>query len=481
MRTLSFILPALLLGACEGDTDSGDDDDTNDDPTDTDTTDSDTDTTPVEPDCVTPGNVCTWLGVPMTAMFSGEGTNRSGDFQDPNATFLFLPQDITFTAEGVAYYPDFNNHRIRRVDLDDTVHTVSGTGFLGDGPNDSGSVINCWVGCPADTSAWNHPTHVAVNPADETQLYVSAWHNSRMNIIDTDANTMTWYAGTGGRFYGSGLDPATALPPAVKAFTLDRAVMDLPSSIAFGADGTLYVSDQANHMIRKVAPGSTRLEIVVGKIVVDIDPATGLPVGLSPASTHRQPGFEGDGGLGTAAKLHGHTDQKADPGSRIEYNAANNSLLITDSVNGVIREWDIDTGIIETIIGKYTSAGTTEIQDAISGEIYTADAGSIPGYSGDGGDPLQAVFNTPRDVAIGIDGEIYVADTKNHCVRVVKDGVVNTFAGICDPDPYGQGFSGDGGPATEAMFSDVFGVGVDPEGNVYIADSGNHVIRRVAH
>jgi len=477
MRTLCFILPAFLLGACEGDTDSGDDDDDDDDVTDG--TDTDTTDTDVIMDCDASGNVCTWLGVPLTGRFTGEGTDRGTSWE--TGTALFLPQDITFTADGIAYYPDFNNHRIRKVE-NDIVTTVSGTGFLGDGPNNTGSTVNCWVGCDAKLSAWNHPTHVAVNPADETQLYVSAWHNSRLNVVDIDANTMTWYAGTGGRFYGSGLDPATALlPPEEKVFTRDRAVMDLPSSVAFGADGTLYFSDQANHMIRKIAPGSTKLEIVVGQVVVDIDPATGLPVGGSPASTHRKPGFEGDGMDGKLAKLHGHTDQKADPGSRIEYNAANNSLLITDSVNGVIREWDIDTGIINTIIGEYESAGLVEIQDAISGEIYTADSGSVPGYSGDGGDPLLAKFNTPRDVAIGIDGEIYVADTKNHCVRVVKDGIVDTFAGMCNPDPYAAGYSGDGGPAVDAEFSDVFGVAVDPDGNVYIADSGNHIIRRVAH
>jgi len=413
-------------------------------------------------------------------MFSGEGTTRSSDTHDDDATYLFLPQDITFAADGTAYYPDFNNHRIRQVSPDGIVTTVSGTGFLGDGPNDSGSVVDCWDGCPAAEFAWNHPTNVALDPADPTRLYVAAWHNSRLNVIDMAADTASWFAGTGGRFYGGGLDPATAmLPPDEREYDLWRAVLDLPSSIAFGADGTLYFSDQANHLIRKIAPGSDRVEVVAGTVIVDIDPATGLPVGLSPASTHRRPGFGGDGGDALLAKLHGHTDGKADPGSRLTYDEANNRLIIADTQNGVIRAYDIDSGVIDTIIGKYESAGTSEINDAISGETYTADAGSIPGYSGDGGDPLEAKFNTPRDVAIGIDGEIYVADTKNHCVRVVRDGIVDTFAGICDPNPSAGGYAGDGGPAAEASFTDVFGIGVDAVGDVYIADAGNHVIRVV--
>jgi streptogramin lyase len=322
---------------------------------------------------------------------------------------------------------------------------------------------------------------VAIDPLDETKLYIAAWHNSRLNIVDTVASTMTWYAGTGGRFYGSGLDPTTALlPPEEKVFTRNLAVMDLPSSVAFDANGDLYFSDQANHMIRRIKAGTDKLEVVVGMIVIDINPDTGLPA-AGPASIHRQPGFQGDGGPATAAKLHGHTDQKADPGSRIVMDDANHRLLITDTVNGVIRAYDIDTGNIDTIIGKYESAGTMNIIDAISGEAYTADAGSVAGYSGDGGDPLQAVFNTPRDIAIGIDGEIYVADTKNHCVRVVKDGIVNTFAGHCNPDPAAAGYSGDYGPAVDADFTDTFGVEVDAEGNVYIADSGNQIIRRVKH
>ena len=105
------------------------------------------------------------------------------------------------------------------------------------------------------------------------------------------------------------------------------------------------------------------------------------------------------------------------------------------------------------------------------------DAGSVAGYSGDGGDPLAAVFSTPRDVAFGSDGEIYVADTKNNCVRVISAdrAVIDTFAGQCGS----EGFGGDEGPASEAKLAQPFGLEVDSKGNVYIADTLNQVIRRV--
>lgn len=351
--------------------------------------------------------------------------------------------------------------------------------MLGDGPTDLGALWDCWSGCDALDSAWNYPTHVSLDPADGSLLYVSAWKNSRLNVIDPTTGTMFWYAGNGNRFYGPGLDPETAdLPPDEQVFRLDLAVLDLPSSIAFGADGTLYFSDQANHLIRKIAPGSTRIEIAVGQIDEVVDADTMLPTFV------RQPGFEGDGGDARLSKLHGHTDSLPEPGSKIMSDLANDRLLIADSVNGVIRAYDFNTGVIDTLAGRYESAGEYEAWDPITGITSTIDAGSVRGYAGDGGHALEAVFNLPSDIALGIDGEIYIADTMNHCVRVLRDSTVDRFAGICDPDTLTVGdvtYSGDGGPALGAQFSNVYGVDVDAGGNVYIADSGNNLIRRVAY
>jgi sugar lactone lactonase YvrE len=285
---------------------------------------------------------------------------------------------------------------------------------------------------------------VALDPADDTQVYVAASHNSRIDRVDTVASILTWYAGGSGT-YGEGLVPKTAgLPPERQVFDLLLAGMSDPTSLTFGPDGTLYFSDAGNQLVRKIAPGSQRVEIVAGSIVVDAD-----------GTIHLQPGYEGDGGDALLAKLHSSDEAQASSGGRIVVDG--NRLLVADTLNGVIRSVDLDTGIIDTFAGLF----------------------GVPGYAGDGGDALEAVFNEPNDVAVGIDGEVYVADTKNHCVRVVHDGIVDTFAGICDPDPSAAGDSGDGGLATEAEFSDTFGVEVDAAGDVYIADSGNHIVRRV--
>jgi hypothetical protein len=400
--------------------------------------------------CEVSGNICTWLGV---AGFAGQ--DADGSFRAD--TLLYLPVDIDFTADGTAYYPDYNNHRIRRVSPDGIVDTLSGTGFLGDGPNTQGSVVNCWspTGCDSLTFAWNHPTQVVPNPTNPNELWVAAWHNSRLNKLDLETGTTYWYVGSGARFYGD----APAGDVNANGTIFDEVVMDLPSSIAFDDAGLLYFSDQANHLIRRVDLENGTIENIVGE--------------------PRIAGYDGDGGPASEAHLHSYTDQKADPGSKLLIH--DNFLYYADTLNGVIRRINLETMVIELYAGKYESLGLTTYTDAITGLSYEADAGSVAGYSGDGGPATEAVLNTPRDIAMGIDGELYIAEPKNQCVRVVyADGTIDTFAGTCVSGGTGA-YSGDEGPASAAQLNEPFGVAVDAEGNVYISDTLNQVIRRVKH
>jgi hypothetical protein len=449
MSKHTMLLPlALLAAACNGNSDK-----------------TPPDTTPDQPDpCEVSGNICTWLGstenrgIPDDDHHAAAGVSEDG--LDRLDTWLYLPVDITFTADGTAYYPDYNNHRIRKVNPDGGVHTLSGTAQLGDGPNVLGSTTNCWGGCDALDSAWNHPTDVIVDPDNPTDLYVAAWHNSRVNVIDWSMNTMYWDVGSGGRNYVSPVlddvdgDGFADGDVDKDGTTLDEVTLDLPSSLAFAEDGSLYIADQANHVIRRLTPDGI-VELVAGQ--------------------PRHAGYGGDGGPASDSYLHGHTDQKADPGSKILIH--DNVLYMVDTVNGVIRSIDLDTMVIDHVAGKYESLGTTTYTDAITGVSYEADAGSVPGYADGNAD--TAIFTAPRDIAIGIDGELYVAEPSINCVRRIDpDGTVTTFAGQCDA---AAGWGGEGGPATDAQFNLPFGVATDAEGNVYIADSNNQVIRRVKH
>ena len=97
------------------------------------------------------------------------------------------------------------------------------------------------------------------------------------------------------------------------------------------------------------------------------------------------------------------------------------------------------------------------------------------GYTGDGGRALLAGLNSPMGIALGSDGTLYVADSNSHRVRRVSpDGMISTFAGNGT-----NGYSGDGGPATEAQLNFPQGLALGPDGSLYIADTSNRLIRRV--
>ena len=191
-----------------------------------------------------------------------------------------------------------------------------------------------------------------------------------------------------------------------------------PTGVAVDGAGNLYIADSRNHRIRKVDSSGTITTIA----------GTG------------ELGFGGDGGPATDARLAFPTDVAVDGAG---------NLHIADSRNHRIRKVD-SSGTITTI------AGTGEL-----------------GFGGDGGPATDARLAFPTDVAVNGAGNLYIADSRNHRIRKVdSSGTITTIAGSGEP-----GFSGDGGPATDARLARPNGVAVDDAGNVYIADTDNHRIR----
>lgn len=344
-----------------------------------------------------PGDICLFAGTPGIAQFGPESVPAT---ESP----LYLPQDLTWGPDGNAYLLDFNNHRIRKIDADGMIKTVAGTGFLGDGPEGL-----------ALAATFNHPTNLAFSPLDDSTLHVAAWHNSRVESVDLTTGTLSFECGTGARsFAGDGGDAR-------------EAALDLPSGVAFDDEGNLYISDQANQIIRKV----------------DLD---GIITTI--AGTQGTPGFGGDGGPALEAQFHSLVGQAADPSSRIAISGR--TLYLADTENQVIRTVDLDTMIVETF------AGTPEVSGAADGPA------------------ASATFASPRDIAVDDDGTVFVADTENHCVREISpDGDVSTLAGQCGT----PGYDGEYGPASEALLYRPYGVSLDRHGNVYVADTENQVFR----
>jgi len=154
-------------------------------------------------------------------------------------------------------------------------------------------------------------------------------------------------------------------------------------------------------------------------------------------------GFSGDGGPATQAQLN--TPQG------VSVDAAGN-IYIADTSNCRIRK-----------VNTY-------------GQISTYAGTGVCDYSGDGGAAITAKLNNPRHIALDSSGNLYIADTDNHRIRKITaaTGTITTVAGTGS-----SGGAGDGGPAVNARLNHPRGVFVDASGNIYIADTDNHRIRKV--
>jgi sugar lactone lactonase YvrE len=194
--------------------------------------------------------------------------------------------------------------------------------------------------------------------------------------------------------------------------------------IAVDSAGNLYIADPNNYRIRKVATNGT----------------------ITTFAGNGSSGSSGDGGAATNAQLF------RPDGVAVDYSTGN--VYIADASYHIIRRVAATTGIITTFAGK-----------------------SSRGYSGDEGAATSAQLNTPRGIAVDSTGNVYIADTINNRIRKVAatTGIITTFAGNGS-----AGYSGDDDAATSAQLRSPRGVAVDSKGNVYIADTDNHRIRRVA-
>ncbi len=354
--------------------------------------------------------------------------------------------------------------------------TISKTVYLGDGGRRSaaatGAVITTVAGNgisgfsgdggPATQAALSDPFVVTVGP--DGNLYIADRNNNRIRRVGPDGIIIT-VAGNGiSGFSGDG-GPAT------------QAALSAPFGMAVGPDGSLYIGDRNNRRVRRVGPDGI----------------------ITTVAGDGQSGFSGDGGPATQAALSDPIAVAVGP---------DGSLYIADRNNNRVRRVGPD-GIITTVAGDgqigFSGDGGLATQAALSetigvavgpdGSLYIVDRGNNrirrvgpdgiiitvagngrSGFSGDGGHATQAAVSAPFGMAVGPDGNLYIADSSNNRIRRVgPDGIIITVAGN------GQsGFSGDGGPPTQAALSAPFGVAVGPDGNLYIAEFSNQRVRKLA-
>ncbi len=346
-------------------------------------------------------------GAPEYTIGTLQGCNADGTTQQAAGTTCTIP--ITFSPK----YPGFRSAPLQiKTSVGNFSFPLTGTGlasqvaitpgtittFAGNGTaGDTGD------GGSATAAEMNGPSGTAVDAAGNLYIADAAFPSIRK--VDATTGTITTVAGNGVAGYAGDGSVATAV--SIRG----------PRDVAIDAAGNLYFAELDTSSIRKV------------------DAATGILTTY--AGINQRPGYTGDGGPATSAKITSPTS--------IALDRAGN-LYIPDSTNNVVRRVDAATGIITTVAGNGTR-----------------------GYYGDNGPATSANLAGPLDVAVDASGNLYIADTYNFVIRKVDThGIITTVAGTAGV----AGNHNNNGPAFGMAFNYPNGLDVDAAGNVYIADSG---------
>jgi hypothetical protein len=243
-----------------------------------------------------------------------------------------------------------------------------------------------------------------------------------------------------------------------------------PSGVAVDGSGNVYVADRSNHLIRKITPGGVVTTLAGSG-------SAGSADGTGTAASFSYPedvAVDGSGNVYVADRSN-HLIRKITSAGVVTTLAGSGSEGSTNGT-GKAASFYLPSGVAVDGSGNVYVADDSNllIRKITSGGVVTTFAGSS-GYAGSAdGTGTAASFFSPRGIAVDGSGNVYVADRHNQLIRkITSAGVVTTLAGS------GSSGSADG-TGTAASFSNPYGVAVDGSGNVYVADSDNHLIRKIA-
>jgi NHL repeat len=405
----------------------------------------------------------------------------SGDGNQATKAGLALPTSLAIDSTGNIYIADPGNSRIRKVTPKGEITTAVGNGDKCEPPT-----ATCGDGASATgpNVALNLPNAIAVDAAGN--LYIADSADHRIRVVNMTSGTITIAgisiaAGDIQTIAGDGNicgNPTTACGdggPATSAY------LNFPEGVAIDNAGNIYIADTRDNRIREIVSGSSDITAFAGN---------GEPCATSTSSC-------GDAGPVLAASFSLPMGLFTD---------SSNNLYIADSADQKVRFINVSgTPAISTVAGDGTQGsagdsgsataaelnlpgsvfldsqsnllisdtGNQRVRIVTSGTITTLVGG---GTGGDGGTAANATFANPYTVAEDAAGDVYVADTANNRVREIsaKTGLVSTVAGTG-----AAGWSGDGGSATGATLNAPSAIAIDSKGNLWIADTGNVVIREV--
>ncbi|HEX4130991.1 MAG TPA: hypothetical protein VHZ24_13190 [Pirellulales bacterium] len=336
------------------------------------------------------------------------------------------------------------------------IDTVAGTGNAG---NNGSSGVATEI---------NIDQPFGVEIGRDGALYVTEVGQHRVRRVDLSSDELTTVAGSGIKGYAGDGGPAT------------EAQLNEPYEVRFDSRGNMLFVEMKNNVVRRVDRATGRIATIAG---------TG------------KAGYSGDGGPATHAAL-------SSPHS-IALDTADN-VYIADIANHRVRRVDAKTGVIDSIAGngekKLPQPGPARNRPMFGPRALCIDQGTLwialregnsvwkmnladgrlahvagtgkKGFSGDGGPAAQATFDGPKGIALDPRGNVFVVDTENQVIRKIdpRGGTIVTVAGI---GPQAGGYGGDGGPATKAKMDRPHGIGIGPDGTLYIGDTNNHRVRRV--
>lgn len=344
---------------------------------------------------------------------------------------------------------------------------------------------------PDGTPALEAMTYMAVDLAfgPEGRPFVLDWNNHRIFRLD-ESDLVQNVTGTAGLLGDGPQGPS------------DVALWNHPTHVTWREDGTMVVAAWHNSRIHEVdTAGNLTFTCGTGGRAFDGDngPAAAAKFDLPVASE-----FDEDGNLYIADQANQRVRRvgtdgivttivgMGDHGFSGDGGPANLATLAgsraqeatpsskIDYFDGAIYLADTDNGRVRKVdlaTGMIETIAGTGIVEVTPGRDPVQPCSSGCGYSGDGGDATDAELLSPVDVAVASDGTVFVADTGNHCVRRIgTDGVISTVAGVCGTAEN----DGDFGPATEAHLNQPFGIALDSADVLYIADTLNSRIRMVA-
>ncbi|MEY4489615.1 MAG: hypothetical protein RIQ79_2123, partial [Verrucomicrobiota bacterium] len=408
------------------------------------------------------------------------GLTGSTDAATAGAARFFYPFGVAVDAAGKVYVADYANHLIRRIEITGAVKTIAGTPLAGGGD-----------GGLASSARFRNPQGIAVSP-DGGTLYVSDTENNAIRLLypalapditspliaaGNVGVTFSNYTITGSRFpYFFG---ATGLPPGLGVSTSTGLISGVPYQA-----GTFSATITAENVGGITAAtvvftiGKGNASITLTNLnqpydgAVKTPSATTLPSGLAVTYTYN--------GSATAPSAYGTYDVIASINDANYQGTATATMQISAPVS-----WSINTlaasGISAPAGMAVASDGSLYIADSARHVIFrrtTAGVMSvfagmlnIPGYVNSTG--TSAKFNTPSALAFDGSGNLYVADSGNHRIRRISTtGAVTLVAGSGSPDAFD-------GTGASAAFNFPLGLALAPGGDLFVADSGNYALRRI--